>query len=119
MMNLDVDLGKRQQEIAEHIAFGYSIKETADILDTPINTVKATLKAIYSKLGIQKATELAKYIYCRKFGLPLALCEPARKIIATCFLFLVFYTIYEHDESLYPRRTRRAARIERVITRKD
>lgn len=65
MVNLDVDLGKRQQEIAEHIAFGYSIKETADILDTPINTVKATLKAIYSKLGIQKATELAKYIYCR------------------------------------------------------
>lgn len=53
-MNIDVNLGKRQQEIAEHIAFGYSIKETADILNTPINTVKATLKPFTANWKFRK-----------------------------------------------------------------
>lgn len=116
-MNIDVNLGKRQQEIAEHIAFGYSIKETADILNTPINTVKATLKAIYCKLEIQKATELAKYIYCRKFGLPLSMCEPAKRIVATCRIVILLINLVDMNGFQYTRRSR-TSRIE-LRTRKD
>ena len=55
-MKLDAKLGKRQMEVAEFIGFGYSIKETADHLNMSVETVKSTLKAVYAKIGIQKAT---------------------------------------------------------------
>ena len=62
-MKLDAKLGKRQMEVAEFIGFGYSIKETADHLNMSVETVKSTLKAVYAKIGIQKATELSKFVF--------------------------------------------------------
>lgn len=62
-MDLNVKLGKCQEEIAEFIGFGYSIKETAVLLKKPENTIKSTLKRIYEKAGIQKATELSKFVF--------------------------------------------------------
>lgn len=117
-MRLDVDLAKEQNEIAEHIGFGYSIKETADMTGKPIDTVKSTLKAVYRKLEIQKATELSKYIYCRKFNIPISQCEPLRRILAIFFLGL-FLTTVVNDNDMYRRvrRTRRNNRIERTIRR--
>ena len=117
-MRLDVDLAKEQKDIAEHIGFGYSIKETAYMTGKPIDTVKSTLKAIYKKLDIQKATELAKYVYCRRFNITLAECEPARRIVAIMFIGL-FLTTLADDNDLYrrARRTRRTNRIERTYRR--
>ena len=84
-MKLDAKLGKRQMEVAECIGFGYSIKETADMLGMSTETVKSTLKAVYAKVGIQKATELSKFVFCRRFDIPLSPCQPARQIIASAF----------------------------------
>ena len=119
-MKLHVELAKEQTEIAEHVGFGYSIKETADMTGKPIDTVKSTLKAIYKKLDIQKATELAKYVYCRKFNIPLTECEPARRFLAIFLLGLFLTTVFD-DTDIYRRvrRTRRSSRIERVNRRQS
>ena len=118
-MRLDVDLAKEQHDIAEHIGFGYSIKETADMTGKPIDTVKSTLKAIYKKLEIQKATELSKYIYCKKFNLPISMCEPARRIIAVYFLCLYIALSYNDDDFCRYRRSRRVNnRVERLSRRR-
>lgn len=111
-MKLDAKLGKRQMEVAEFIGFGYSIKETADHLKMSVETVKSTLKVVYAKIGIQKATELSKFVFCRRFDIPLSLCQPMRQIIASVFLVLFVSTLFMHDDFC---RGRRIHRIERVI----
>lgn len=111
-MKLDAKLGKRQMEVAECIGFGYSIKETADMLGMSTETVKSTLKVVYAKVGIQKATELSKFVFCRRFDIPLSLCQPARQIIASAFLILFVSTMFTHDDFC---RTRRMHRVERVV----
>ena len=118
-MKLDVDLAKEQTDVAEHIGFGYSIKETAYMTGKPIDSVKSTLKATYKKLEIQKATELSKYIYCKKFNLPISMCEPARRIIEVFFLCLYITLSYGDDDFCRYRRTRRTNnRIERLSRRR-
>lgn len=116
-MNLAAKLGKKQMEIAEFIGFGYSIKETAHHLGISIDTVKSTLKTIYAKIGIQKATELAKFVYCRRFDIPLSLCEPARRVVAIALLMVYIVSLVEQDP-ICTRRVRRTTRIERVQRRK-
>ena len=114
-MRLDVDLAEEQTQVAEHIGFGYSIKETAYMTGKPIDTVKSTLKVIYKKLEIQKATELSKYLYCRKFNISLSMCEPARRIIAVFFLALYIAFAYGDDD--YYCRMRRGRRTNNRIER--
>lgn len=111
-MNLGVKLGKRQEEVAEFVGFGYSIKETANLLNMPINTVKSTLKVVYAKIGIQKATELSKFVFCRRFDIPLSLCEPVRQVIALFLLIIYIGSVYVNEE-IYARRARRLSRTER------
>lgn len=116
-MNLNVKLGKCQEEVAEFIGFGYSIKETADLLKKPENTIKSTLKVVYEKVGIQKATELSKFVFCRRFNIPLAMCEPARQIVAVLFLGLYIFSMSaDCNDDVYSRRARRA-RAERTTRR--
>lgn len=117
-MNLSARLGKRQQEVAEFVGFGYSIKETASFLNMPINTVKSTLKVVYAKIGIQKATELSKFVFCRRFNIPLSLCEPARQVVAGCFLVIFVNSIFIHEDFCL-RRARRIVRVERCIRRQS
>lgn len=116
-MNLNVKLGKCQEEIAEFIGFGYSIKETADLLKKPENTIKSTLKRIYEKAGIQKATELSKFVFCRRFDIPLSMCEPARQVVAVLLLCVYFFSMSaDYDSDVYSRRARRVCK-ERVTRR--
>ena len=113
-MKLDAKLGKRQMEVAECIGFGYSIKETADMLGMSTETVKSTLKTVYAKIGIQKATELSKFVFCRRFDIPLSLCQPVRQIVASAFLILFLSTLFTHDDFCRYRRIHRMERIARV-----
>lgn len=116
-MDLNVKLGKCQEEIAEFIGFGYSIKETAVLLKKPENTIKSTLKRIYEKAGIQKATELSKFVFCRRFHIPLSMCEPTRQVVAVFFLCLYFFSMSaDCNDDVYSRRARRI-RAERVTRR--
>lgn len=116
-MNLNVKLTRRQTEVAEFVGFGYSVKETASFLGTSYSTIKVTLKTIYAKIGIQKATELAKFVYVRKFGLDIAKCEPAKRLVAAMFLGLYIISMVVVDDATVVRRSRtfRGQRTERVI----
>lgn len=118
-MRVDAKLGKRQMEVAEFIGFGYSIKETADELNMSVETVKSTLKVVYAKIGIQKATELSKFVFCRRFDIPLSLCQPMRQIIASTFLILFVSTLFTHDEFYRSRRSQRVERVSFVRRLKD
>ena len=122
IMNFNVKLTRRQTEVAEFVGFGYSVKEAASFLGISYSTIKVTLKAIYSKIGIQKATELAKFVYVRRFGLDAALCEPTRKLIAMFFLCLYVSSLFLGEDISIARRARtgRNSRIERVTrTRRE
>ena len=113
-MNLNAKLGKCQQEVAEFIGFGYSIKEAADMLKKPENTIKSTLKKVYEKVVIQKATELSKFVFCRRFNIPLSMCEPVRQGIAVLFLCLYFFAMSaDCNDDVYSRMGRRV-RVERT-----
>lgn len=115
-MNLFATLTKRQWEIVEYIGFGYSMKEAAYDLGISVETVKIHLKTIYSIIGIQKATELAKFLYCRRFGLALEMCEPAKRMGALVLMFIFVGSLFMKDP--YCRtRVRRANRVERVSRR--
>lgn len=62
-MNLRSILTGSQYEILERFALGESQKEIACNTHRSFFTVQTTIKAIYEKLGINKATE-AVLIYC-------------------------------------------------------
>lgn len=115
-MNLNVKLTRRQTEVAECVGFGYSVKETAFFLGTSYSTIKVTLKTIYAKVGIQKATELAKFVYVRKFGLDVTKCEPAKRLVSAMFLGLYLTSMAIVDDAVVARRARtsRGCRIELV-----
>jgi DNA-binding CsgD family transcriptional regulator len=119
MINLDAKLTPREQEVAEYIGFGYSIKETAWYLGIAFDTVRVTMVKIYRKLGIQKATELSKYVYCRRFHLSLSECEPFRRIGAMVLVCLFVYSMYMESNTNFLRlREREGERVERVVRRK-
>lgn len=112
-MNLFVKLTHRQWQIVEYIGFGYSVKEAACDLGLSTDTVRVHLKKIYQLIGIQKATELAKFLYCRRFGISLSMCEPAKRIGAMILLCIFVTTVFNQDE--YCRtRCRRLSRVERI-----
>ncbi len=114
-MKLDAKLTPRENEVAEFIGFGYSIKETADALNISFETVKVIMKRIYEKVEIQKSTELSKYCYCKRFGLHLSQCEPARRFIAGCFLALFLFSIFTQPEYQTFRRSRSGRRCETEV----
>lgn len=112
-MNLFVKLTARQWQIVEYIGFGYSVKEAANDLGISIDTVRVHLKRIYELIGIQKATELAKFLYCRRFGISLSMCEPAKRIGAL-ILLCIFLTSVFTQEQYCRTRCRRSIRVERI-----
>lgn len=112
-MNLFVKLTARQWQIVEYIGFGYSVKEAANDLGISIDTVRVHLKRIYELIGIQKATELAKFLYCRRFGISLSMCEPAKRIGAL-ILLCIFLTSVFTQEQYFRTRCRRSIRVERI-----
>ena len=60
-------LTNRENEILAYIAAGYSVKEIAGMINRSEFTVQKTISNIKIKAGLQKATELAAYFFCRHF----------------------------------------------------
>lgn len=116
-MNVEVELTEREEEIAEVVGLGaISQKEAAIILGISIKTIDNHLQAIKAKAGISKAAELTKFCFCRKFHIPLSMCEPVKRFVAACFLSIFFFGEYVHASDLYRRTTRtRRAQTEEVI----
>ncbi|WP_321517464.1 LuxR C-terminal-related transcriptional regulator [uncultured Bacteroides sp.] len=100
-MNIDAKLSEREIEIAEIIAFGKKQKEAADILHISKKTVDNTVQHIYKKIGISFVTELSVFCFCRKFGIPLSMCEPARRAVSVALLLLFLYGEFNHTPDIY------------------
>lgn len=60
-MNKDAKLTKRENQIAELIAWGSAKKEIADLLCISVNTVDNTARSIYEKIGVNKSNELSAW----------------------------------------------------------
>lgn len=69
-MNKDVRLTKRENQIAELIAWGSAKKEIADLLCISVSTVDNTARSIYEKIGINKSNELSAWWFCRTYKVP-------------------------------------------------
>lgn len=63
-MRAEAGLTQRETQIAELLAWGAAKKEVADRLSISPRTVENTARNIYSKIGIQKATELCVWWFC-------------------------------------------------------
>lgn len=61
-------LTKNEAEVAISIANGYSVAKTSEARGVTTETVKSQLKSIYTKLGIQKQTELVRIVFTIPFG---------------------------------------------------
>ena len=68
-MKLNAELTKRENEVAELLAWGAAKKEVADRLFVSTRTVENTARNIYAKTGVQKATELCVWWFCKKCGI--------------------------------------------------
>lgn len=114
-LNLRAVLTRREQQIAELLAWGAAKKEVADLLNISPRTVENTARHIYEKIGIQKATELCVYWFCAKCGVSPSLDPLKRAFIALALLFILL------PSELQPRRddqtAMRPARTTRVVTR--
>lgn len=105
-MNLLASLTKRENQVAELLAWGASRKEAADQLNIATNTVLTISRSIFRKVGIQKATELSVWWFCRHFGISLAL-SPVKRRFGAAILLLLFVMATLHDRPEIVRRGRR------------
>lgn len=107
-------LTKREEQVAELIAWGASKKEVPDLLPVKpgrkpiaIRTVENTVRNIYSKLGIQKSNELSAWYFCTHYNISLNLSPLKRKIAAFCFLLVIIPAeIYSSNSFVRPATSR-------------
>lgn len=108
-MNLKAVLAKRENEIAECIAWGGSYKETASLLQISVRTVDNILRKVKEKLGVNKINEIAVWWFCTHHDISLDLSPFVRRQISVILLFLFVggeITIIT-DSSYTVRRSRR------------
>lgn len=96
-------------EIAGRFVFGQSKKEIADATFRSVHTVDKTIKNIYEKLEIHKATELSVWFFENTFDLAKEIAEMRHKIFTVAFLALLTCS-FSLDVSSDPMRMRRRAR---------
>jgi DNA-binding CsgD family transcriptional regulator len=89
MMKLNAELTRRESEVAELLAWGAAKKEVADKLFISTRTVENTARNIYTKTGVQKATELCVWWFCTKCGVSPSL-DPLKRAFIAVILLAVF-----------------------------
>ena len=116
-MRAEAGLTQRETQIAALLAWGAAKKEVADRLSISPRTVENTARNIYSKIGIQKATELCVWWFCTHCGVSFDLSPIKRTIIACFFLAIILpYEMYAQGETYRLFRSRKVA--ERMATRR-
>lgn len=109
-MNHHATLTPCENEIAQLIAAGQTKKEVADKTFRSVGTVEKTLKNVYTKLEISKATELTAWWIGKTFGISKQIADKKREILAVLFIVLMSVDIsfnYTDDFCRYRRRNRR------------
>jgi len=86
-MSATATLTKRENEIAEMIAWGATKKEVAMKLHISVRTVENTARSIYEKLGVTKSNELSAWWFCTVFKISSDLSPLRDKIAALALLF--------------------------------
>lgn len=107
-------LTRREEQVAELLAWGASKKEVPDLLPVKpgrrpiaIRTVENTVRNIYEKLGIQKVNELSAWYFCTHYHISFSLSPLKKRIIAFALLLIVIPTeIYTAYDFLRPAASR-------------
>lgn len=116
-MRAEAGLTQRETQIAGLLAWGAAKKEVADRLSISPRTVENTARNIYSKIGIQKATELCVWWFCTHCGVSFDLSPIKRTIIACFFLAIILpREMYAQGDTYRLFRSRKVA--ERTVTRR-
>ena len=116
-MKKDAELTKREAQIAELLAWGESKKEVADRLYIAERTVENHTRSIYEKTGVQKATELSVWWFCKKCGVPADLDPLKRAFIAILLLITILPRELSGKGDVF--RIGRTTRITRVVRRRN
>ncbi|OUN69511.1 hypothetical protein B5G10_11580 [Barnesiella sp. An55] len=117
-MNFKAELSRRENQVAELLAWGASKKEVASRLFVSTRTIENTARNIYAKLGIQKATELCVWWFCTKCGVPVSL-DPLKRAITAIVLLLVLLPreLSGNGDIFRIGRDKRLVRIARIVRR--
>ena len=119
-------LTRREQQIAELVAWGASFKEVPDLLkekygghEISVFTVQNTVKKIYEKLHLNRINELSAWWFTHKHGIDAGLApSPSikKRLLALMFLVIITPQIVgtDLDQAIRPSRTRGAVRTTRV-----
>lgn len=112
-------LTSRESEIAELLAWGASKKEIPDLLVTridqnpvSIHTVENITASIYSKLRIQKVSELCAIYFCSRFHISMDLSPLRRKLTVIILLVMLIPEICNSSTEML-----RAQRVQRTALR--
>ncbi len=115
-------LTPRESEVAELLAWGASKKEIPDLLTIPdgkspisVHTVENLTTSIYSKLKIQKVSELCAIYFCSRFHISMDLSPIKRRLAVVVLLLLLIPELSTaSSEMLRPQRVQRTtARVQR------
>ena len=117
-MNRNITLAKRENEIAECVAWGGSYKETASLLQISVRTVDNTLRRIKEKLGLNKINEISAWWFCTHFNISFELSPLKRTIGAVALLILVILNDFTSGDT-YCRNRSRKARTEVYVRLKE
>lgn len=124
-------LTPRESEVAELLAWGASKKEIPDLLTIPdgkspisVHTVENLTTSIYSKLQIQKVSELCTIYFCSRFHISMDLSPIKRRLAVIVLLLLLIPELSTvSSEMLRPQRiqrtTARAQRLSRKTSKEN
>lgn len=106
-------LTKRENEIAELLAWGASKCEIAAKLFISERTVENHARNIFEKTGCGKVNELSAWWFCTHFNISFELSPIKRRFFAIALLVILTPEIFNHDDSFI--RAQRTARVTRTI----
>lgn len=106
MKTSNVELTKRELEIAELFAWGASKQEVAERLFISERTVENHARNIYEKTDCGKVNELSAWWFCVNFKISFSLSPLKRKIISLALLLISIPQIHgnNNDEMIRPAR---------------
>lgn len=108
-------LSKRENEVLELIAVGYSTKDIANEFCRSERTIVNTIQNIYNKLEIRRSLNaLTAWYYCTKFHLEIDGIPLKSRIIAIGFFLLILpNTLNLEDKELLMKRLSRRGNTKR------
>jgi DNA-binding CsgD family transcriptional regulator len=113
----EATLTQRENEVAELLAWGATKKEVAQRLYVSVRTVENHARNIYEKSGVTKASELAAWWFCMKFGISFDLNPMKRRAVAWMMLALITFGMSQGQDIQRARAVTRTARVTRVMRR--